>query len=93
MKFELQKLLRLLGILQPEKIMYIGGSDVLPQPLPPEKEQTLLKELAAGSEAAKRTLIEHNLRLVVYLARRFENQGIGMEDLISIGTIGLIKAV
>ena len=93
MKFELQKLLRLLGILQPEKIMYIGGSDVLPQPLPPEKEQTLLKELAAGSEAAKRTLIEHNLRLVVYLARRFENTGIGMEDLISIGTIGLIKAV
>ena len=93
MKFELRKLLRLLGILQPEKIMYIGGSDVLPQPLPPEKEQTLLKELAAGSEAAKRTLIEHNLRLVVYLARRFENTGIGMEDLISIGTIGLIKAV
>ena len=93
MKFELQKLLRLLGILQPEKIMYIGGSDVLPQPLPPEKEQTLLKELAAGSEAAKRTLIEHNLRLVVYLARRFENTGIGMEDLISIGTIGLMKAV
>ena len=93
MKFELRKLLRLLGILQPKKIMYIGGSDVLPQPLPPEKEQTLLKELAAGSEAAKRTLIEHNLRLVVYLARRFENTGIGMEDLISIGTIGLIKAV
>ena len=93
MKFDLRKLLRLLGILQPEKIMYIGGSDVLPQPLPPEKEQTLLKELAAGSEAAKRTLIEHNLRLVVYLARRFENTGIGMEDLISIGTIGLIRAV
>ena len=93
MKLELQKLLRLLGILQPEKIMYIGGSDVLPQPLPQEKEQTLLKELAAGSEAAKRALIEHNLRLVVYLARRFENTGIGMEDLISIGTIGLIKAV
>ena len=93
MKFELRKLLRLLGILQPEKIMYIGGSDVLPQPLPPEKEQALLRELAAGSEEAKRSLIEHNLRLVVYLARRFENTGIGMEDLISIGTIGLIKAV
>mgnify|MGYP002517491346 FL=1 len=93
MKFELQKLLRLLGILQPEKIMYIGGSDVLPQPLPQEKEQALLRELAAGSEEAKRSLIEHNLRLVVYLARRFENTGIGMEDLISIGTIGLIKAV
>ena len=93
MKFDLRKLLRLLGILQPEKIMYIGGSDVLPQPLPPEKEQALLKELASGSEAAKQALIEHNLRLVVYLARRFENTGIGMEDLISIGTIGLIKAV
>ena len=93
MKFDLRKLLRLLGILRPEKIMYIGGSDVLPQPLPQEKEQALLRELAAGSEEAKRSLIEHNLRLVVYLARRFENTGIGMEDLISIGTIGLIKAV
>ena len=93
MKLDIRKLLRLLGILQPEKIMYIGGSDILPQPLPQEKEQALLKELASGSEAAKRTLIEHNLRLVVYLARRFENTGIGMEDLISIGTIGLIKAV
>ena len=64
-----------------------------PQPLPPAQEQALLRELAAGSESAKQTLIERNLRLVVYLARRFENTGIGMEDLISIGTIGLIKAV
>ena len=93
MKLELRKLLQMLGVLQPEKILYIGGSDVLPQPLAPAQEQTLLKELAAGSERAKQTLIERNLRLVVYLARRFENTGIGMEDLISIGTIGLIKAV
>ena len=93
MKLEFRKLLQMLGVLQPEKILYIGGSDVLPQPLAPAQEQTLLKELAAGSERAKQTLIERNLRLVVYLARRFENTGIGMEDLISIGTIGLIKAV
>ena len=93
MKLELRKLLRMLGILQPEKIMYIGGSDILPQPLKSAEEQKLLQELSEGSEAAKKTLIERNLRLVVYLARRFENTGIGMEDLISIGTIGLIKAV
>lgn len=93
MKLELWKLLQRLGLLQPEKLMYIGGSDVLPQPLKPQQEQALLKRLADGDEAAKQTLIERNLRLVVYLARRFENTGVGMEDLISIGTIGLIKAV
>ncbi len=93
MKLELWRLLQRLGLLQPEKLMYIGGSDVLPQPLKPQQEQALLKRLADGDEAAKQTLIERNLRLVVYLARRFENTGVGMEDLISIGTIGLIKAV
>ena len=93
MKLELRKLLQMLGVLQPDPVFYIGGSDVLPQPLAPTQEQALLRELAAGSESAKQTLIERNLRLVVYLARRFENTGIGMEDLISIGTIGLIKAV
>ena len=93
MKLELRNLLQMLGILQPEKIMYIGGSDVLPQPLKPAQEQEMLRKLSEGSESAKQTLIEHNLRLVVYIARRFENTGIGMEDLISIGTIGLIKAV
>ena len=93
MKLELRKLLQMLGVLQPDPVFYIGGSDVLPQPLAPAQEQALLRELAAGSESAKQTLIERNLRLVVYLARRFENTGIGMEDLISIGTIGLIKAV
>ena len=74
-------------------VFYIGGSDVLPTPLHTEEEQQLLGRLAAGDEQAKQTLIEHNLRLVVYIARRFENTGVNLEDLISIGTIGLIKAV
>lgn len=74
-------------------IFYIGGSDVLPPPLRQEEEQQLLQRLGQGDEAAKQKLIEHNLRLVVYIARRFENTGINLEDLISIGTIGLIKAV
>lgn len=78
---------------KPEQIYYIGGSDVLPLPLSREEEARVLDELQQGSERAKATLIEHNLRLVVYIARRFENTGIGIEDLISIGTIGLIKAV
>ena len=82
---------RLLG--RPEKVFYIGGSDVLPPPLSREEEAAALEELAQGSEAAKARLIERNLRLVVYIARRFENTGVGIEDLISIGTIGLIKAV
>jgi RNA polymerase sporulation-specific sigma factor len=71
--------------------MYIGGSDVLPPPLKPEEEQALLARL--HEPEARQTLIEHNLRLVVYIARRFENTGVNLEDLISIGTIGLIKAV
>ncbi len=78
---------------RPERIYYIGGSDVLPPPLSREEEAAALTELAAGSEAAKARLIERNLRLVVYIARRFENTGVGIEDLISIGTIGLIKAI
>ena len=89
----LQKLKRLLirlGLLRPEEIHYIGGSDTLPPPLTREREAELL---AAMDEAARQELIEHNLRLVVYIARRFENTGINIEDLISIGTIGLIKAV
>ena len=73
--------------------MYIGGSDVLPAPLKPEQEQQAVAALEQGDEAAKQLLIEHNLRLVVYIARRFENTGVNLEDLISIGTIGLIKAV
>ena len=74
-------------------LFYIGGSDVLPAPLRPEDERRAIEALAAGDETARQTLIEHNLRLVVYIARRFENTGVNLEDLISIGTIGLIKAV
>lgn len=81
------------GLLLPEKIMYIGGSDTLPAPLPREQEAEMIARLEEGDPEAKSTLIEHNLRLVVYIARRFENTGVGIEDLISIGTIGLIKAV
>ena len=73
--------------------MYIGGSDTLPQPLSREREAELIARMGRGDFAVRQTLIEHNLRLVVYLARRFENTGINMEDIISIGTIGLIKAI
>ena len=93
MKIDVRALLARLGLLQPAKLMYIGGSDVLPPPLKPAEEQVLLKRLSDGDEAARQTLIERNLRLVVYIARRFENTGIHIEDLISIGTIGLIKAI
>ena len=93
MKVEWRELLIKLGILKPAKIMYIGGSEVLPPPLKPAEEQTLIEALMRGEEAAKQKLIEHNLRLVVYIARRFENTGVNLEDLVSIGTIGLIKAV
>ncbi|MDR0890498.1 MAG: RNA polymerase sporulation sigma factor SigE [Oscillospiraceae bacterium] len=78
---------------QPSKILYIGGSDVLPPPLNATEERELLLKAAEGDEEAKQRLIERNLRLVVYIARRFESTGINIEDLISIGTIGLIKAV
>ena len=89
----LQRLLVRLGLVRPEKIMYIGGSDTLPPPLSREEEAVLLSRLDQGEEQARSTLIERNLRLVVYIARRFENTGINIEDLISIGTIGLIKAI
>lgn len=72
-------------------LYYIGGSDTLPPPLSKERERELLESI--DREEARRELIEHNLRLVVYIARRFENTGINIEDLISIGTIGLIKAI
>ena len=78
---------------RPDKVMYIGGSDTLPPPLSREEETALIGDLESGIVAARQTLIERNLRLVVYIARRFENTGINIEDLISIGTIGLIKAV
>ena len=87
----LGRLVRWLGLLPDEGIHYIGGSDTLPPPLTREEEAALLERLE--DEDARKALIEHNLRLVVYIARRFENTGVGIEDLISIGTIGLIKAV
>ena len=75
-------------------IHYIGGTEVLPPPLDSEKENEMLEVLKGeNSEWAKSVLIEHNLRLVVYIAKRFDNTGVGVEDLISIGTIGLIKAI
>ena len=74
-------------------ILYIGGSDTLPPPLDNEEEHLCINGLMRGDEYSKSTLIEHNLRLVVYIAKRFENTGVGIEDLVSIGTIGLIKAV
>ena len=77
----------------PGKVMYIGSSDTLPAPLDRDTESELIARLSEGDECARAGLIEHNLRLVVYIARRFENTGINIEDLISIGTIGLIKAV
>ena len=94
MKNLLQRLLRWIRAhSRPDKVMYIGGSDTLPQPLPRAEEAALIARLADSDPAARQTLIERNLRLVVYSARRFENTGINIEDLISIGTIGLIKAI
>ena len=90
---KLQRLLARWGLKLPGKIMYIGGSDPLPPPLSRDEEAELIARLDQGDEAVKSQLIERNLRLVVYIARRFENTGVGIEDLISIGTIGLIKAV
>jgi len=79
---------------RPGEIFYIGGTEVLPAPLEPEKEAIAIENLASQeNEAVKAELIEHNLRLVVYIAQRFDNTGVGVEDLISIGTIGLIKAI
>ena len=75
------------------EIFYVGSAEALPPPLNSEEEAALLNRLVEGDQQVRAELIERNLRLVVYLARRFENTGIGMEDLISIGTIGLIKAV
>lgn len=83
----------LLGLIQPKSIHYIGGSDVLPPPLKGEEERQALAALETGDEAARSLLVERNLRLVVYIARRFENTGVNIEDLISIGTIGLMKAI
>lgn len=82
-----------IGFIRGNGVYYIGGPDVLPPPLKGEEEQKMLLALEQGDEEAKQLLIERNLRLVVFIARRFENTGINLEDLISIGTIGLIKAI
>ena len=82
-----------LRLFRGEPIYYINGTEVLPPPLSAEEETAVLQRLSAGDEVARDALITHNLRLVVYIARKFESSGVGIEDLISIGTIGLIKAV
>lgn len=79
--------------LAPKSIAYVGSSEALPPPLSNEEEVFLIDKLATGDRGVKTILIERNLRLVVYIARKFENTGVGIEDLVSIGTIGLIKAV
>ena len=77
-----------------DEVFYIGGADVLPAPLSAAEEQECIDRLGKpDSREAKNRLIEHNLRLVVYIAKKFDNTGVGVEDLISIGTIGLIKAI
>ncbi|MBE6974541.1 MAG: RNA polymerase sporulation sigma factor SigE [Ruminococcaceae bacterium] len=93
MKEKWIRFLERMGLLPEGNIFYIGGSDVLPPPLKGTEEASALQALEEGDEGAKQRLIEHNLRLVVYIARRFENTGVPLEDLISIGTIGLIKAI
>ncbi|MEG2420267.1 MAG: RNA polymerase sporulation sigma factor SigE [Oscillospiraceae bacterium] len=93
LSLQIQRWLTKLGLKSPGKVMYIGGSDTLPPPLTRDEEAVLIGRLDGGDETVKSQLIERNLRLVVYIARRFENTGINIEDLISIGTIGLIKAV
>lgn len=90
---KLMAFLMKLGVMPRESVHYIGGSDVLPPPLKGTEETSALEALEQGEETAKQMLIEHNLRLVVFIARRFESTGINLEDLISIGTIGLIKGI
>ena len=82
-----------IGLLFRQKILYVGGGDSLPAPLTKEEEAECIARLGEGSDEARRLLIEHNLRLVVYISRKFENTNVSIEDLISIGTIGLIKAI
>lgn len=76
-----------------DQIFYVAGSQSLPEPLSPEEEEKALKQLSRNELEGRQTLVEHNLRLVVYIAKKFENTGIGIEDLVSIGTIGLMKAI
>lgn len=93
--FQFRMMQNLSGMLfqKQRDIHYIGGSEVLPPPLLPEEEADAISRLSKGEEEARTLLIERNLRLVVYIAKKFDNTGVGVEDLISIGTIGLIKAI
>jgi len=93
MKLVLIKLLKRINIFTEDTVFYIGGNETLPPPLSSDEELRFVTKLQEGDESVRSTLIERNLRLVVYIARKFENTAIGVEDLISIGTIGLIKAV
>ena len=88
-----QRIRRWLLLRETAPVDYIHGADTLPPPLPAQTEAELLTRMKQGDRQARDSLIEHNLRLVVYIAKRFENSGVGIEDLISIGTIGLIKAI
>ena len=92
LKIKIKKYLNT-GIMDNESIFYIAGSQTLPPPLPANEEEIMLKKLEENNFEARQLLVEHNLRLVVYIAKKFENTGIGIEDLISIGTIGLMKAI
>ena len=93
-KFTVASNLSLLSLKNNRDVHYIGGTEVLPAPLEPVEEAMVINELTENqSDEAKKLLIERNLRLVVYIAKKFDNTGVGIEDLISIGTIGLIKAI
>lgn len=87
------KFLMFIGINNIKSIYYIGGNDTLPPPLSVEEENEVLSKLMNNDESVKKILIERNLRLVVYIAKKFENTSVGLEDLVSIGTIGLVKAI
>ena len=89
----LKKLFEKIRFVRRDGLHYIGGPDSLPPPLSPEKENELVERYTGVEQDIRSELIEHNLRLVVYIAKKFDNTGVGTEDLISIGTIGLIKAV
>ncbi len=91
MRLTISRFLQWLG--QESEVHYVGSSETLPPPLTSDEESSLIQQLELGDVSVKSVLIERNLRLVVYIARKFENTGVGIEDLVSIGTIGLIKAV
>ena len=93
MKLKVFALLQWVGLAKEQEVFYVGSSEVLPPPLSGEEESRLLLLLQGGDNSVRQIFIERNIRLVVYIARKFENTGIGIEDLVSIGTIGLIKAV